>query len=150
MLVILEKNIAYKLFINKNENLFYRKHGCYYKVNEIKDLNKRVFLRLNKKDSDVLRKIENINSFKDTFAILGAVISSLIILMFVFQHENNIIDISIVEWWNTLNVKLKFVIPISVIVTHFSWHQILFCSNFSEDYHSKYKKQKEEIIEKYI
>ena len=150
MLVIVEKNIAYKLFITKNEKLFYRKNGLYYKVNEIKDLKNRVFLKLNKDESKILRKMDTINSFTDTFAILGAISSSIIILTFLFLNKNNIIDMTINEWWSTLTLQVKLILPISFIVTHFSWHQIFFCSNFSDDYLNKYTKQKNEIINKYI
>lgn len=150
MFVILEKNIAYKLFINKNENLFYRKRGIYYKVNDIQDLNNRVFLRLNEEDSYILKRMDGISTLKDTFGVLGAVVSSCIILTFVFLDHNNIFDVSLMEWWNNLNLKQQIALVVSLVITHFSWNQILFCSNFSEDYHNKYKKQKEEIIEKYI
>jgi hypothetical protein len=150
MLIILEKNIAYKLFINKNERLFYRKHGMYYKVNEIKDLNNRVFLKLNKEEAKILQKMDAINNIKDTLSVLGAIFSTLIILITIFKSENNIFNMNIFEWWNQSEMKFKILFPISLITTHFSWNHLLFFNSFSDYYLDKYKNKKDEIIEKYI
>jgi hypothetical protein len=142
---------AYKLYQNNLNRLFYKKDGAIYKVQSLNDLNNKVLFQLTKKESESISKLININSFKDTFSILGIIPSMVLMLFIVFlMPDNNILDNSLNTWWNLLNTKQQFALVISTIVCHFSWHHFLFHSNFSSHFIKIIKNKENQILEKYL
>ena len=142
---------AYKLYQNNLNRLFYKKDGVIYKVQSFSDLNNKILFQLTKKESESISKLININSFKDTFAILGIIPSMVLMLFLVFlMPDNNILDNSLNTWWSLLNTKQQFALIVSTIVCHFSWHHFLFYSNFSSYFRKIIINRENQILEKYL